>query len=449
MGIAVGMAVTVLAGFCVAHRCAPRTGIAEKLAAGYGLGLAVTTFGFFLLSWAGVPLTPLAGMVLPAVTVVLAAVVRPRAGSAPRERPSPEGFPDPLEYVLLAGIVILVGITAVQAVYWPVRATDAIHLYDNMARLVYSQKGIALGSYSRELYEFYADYPLHVSLSHVWVYLLAGRDDANPHFLYVGYFVSLLVIFYSRLRARARRRDALLVTLILASTPAVFGSVPWCSTTFPMGYYYAAGVFYLCEYFSVKAGRGARGYALLGALFLACLSWVRPASEVILLSIALVLGIHCRHRREWFPLAAFLAAAALVYGAWGFHLRLVERPYRLATFALGDYRTALRGDEIAYVLKGCFWDLAVSPGESGVAWYCFVAALLAGIARGDHRLELVWIILLNAGGLLVLLYLIGVQCAFAAYWRFNAWNAATRMMPMFAPLLLYYAGLIFFSEEDP
>ena len=447
---AVGVIAVVLAGCAISHLLAPRLSILERVASGYCIGLASVTFLLFVFSWAGVPLSQGLCIGIPIILAAGAYIVRrctgknrfPGAGRA-KIVFTPRGSAGTLEFLLLGGIVILVGIAAVQALYWPVFEFDAIHLYDQRAKLVYEQRGIALDEYHALLFWRYVDYPLHVSLSHSYIYLLAGRSDINPQLIYVGYYAALLAVFYCRARRTMTMRNALLSTLVIASAPPIFRHASWCTTTFPYLCYYSIGVIYLCEFM-----RGEdKGLLYIGALFMAFTSWIRPGNELVVLGVAVVLGYDCARKRRWAPVCILLAAAGAVYAAWTTYLHTIHRYASLATFHFSGYDKLFVPGNVLYVLKSCIADHTLSVPYAGLIWYIFLLASVKGFVAGRGQREIPAIIISTLGVLTALFYLLGLQCDFADFWRFQAWNASSRLMPMLIPMAVYYSALVLLGDE--
>lgn len=450
MVAAVGVSAVVLAGCAISHLLAPRLSLPERVASGYCIGLASVTFLLFMLSWAGVPLSPGLCIGVPVVLGAGACAVRHRAGKKGSPGPgtvtpalTPSGGIGAVEFLLLGGIVILVGIAAVQALYWPVRAFDAIHLYDHRAKLVYEQRGIALDEYHTRLFGIYVDYPLHVTLSHSVIYLLAGRSDINPKLIYVGYYAALLTVVYCRTRRAMTIRNALLATLVIASAPPIFKHTSWCTTTFPYMCYYSIGVIYLCEFM-----RGDdRGLLYIGALLVAFTSWIRPANELVVLGVAVVLGYDCARKRRWAPVCILLAAAGAVYAAWTTYGYTIHRYASLATFHFSGYDKLFVPGNVLYVMKNCIADHTLSVPYAGLIWYVFSLAIVRGFVTGRGQWEMPAIIMFTLGVLSVLFYSIGIRDDFADSWRYNAWNASSRLMPMLIPLAVYYSALVLLGDE--
>lgn len=451
MIVALGLFITTALGFCVVNLFAPRISGVEKLASGYGIGLALITFMMFILSWAGIPLS-IWTMMIPSVGIIaILAVCRRRrekhawTPGEPAHGARHSGkFLDPLELVLCAGIVVLVGVTVVQAAYWPVRSFDALCHYDNLSRLFYSQRSVIPDQYTIESYGVLLDYPLHIPLSNCMVYLFAGNCEVNPKLLYVIYYVCLLAVFYKRCLCRLRRMDALLGVLLLASTPNIFSYVPWTSPYFPYYYYYALAVFYLCEFIWTDDA----GMLILGAISLSFLVWVRPASEVILLGIAAVFALYALFRRRWFPMLVLPLAACAVYVPWIAYIAAMNKTSALVRLPQDSFGDIFQWNKFIYVLKNCtFKYLFLSPRESGVVWCIFIVAALYNIIRRRSYGALLGFITMTLAALTGLFYLTGVWRNFSAQWGLFAQSAASRLLPMLVTPALYFVTLVFLAQN--
>lgn len=447
----IGLLVVVLAGFFVVNLLAPKFSLPEKFAAGYGIGLVFATFSMFLLSWAGLPLSRVTVLLPSIAAIALCVASRKRVRRALNISRSPKNpvrysnLLSPANLGLLSGLLLLVGISLVQAIYWPIRGFDSVHLYDNMARLVYQQKSIVLDDYSRNLFEIYVNYPLHVSLSHSLVYILAGSSQVNPKFIYVLYYLSLLIIFYCRCRCRMGDMRSLLATLLLASVPNIFSYVPWCSTNFPYNVYYAVGIIYLCE----SLWTGDRGVFVLGSLLLAFMSWIRPATEIILVGVFLVVAVKALRKRSWFLPAAIVFAAALIYIPWIAYLKTEGMSGIAPGRSLENMKDIFHWGRLLFVLKGCIMGtMFMQPSESGIVWYLFAFSVLYGLIRGSRRWELFWFIVAALIALAAAIYLVGVWKGFSSYWDVHARGQAGRMTPMLIPLAVYFIALMLFEKNN-
>jgi len=198
-------------------------GVTILLGLGAILGL-LTGFGI-----AGVSLT---GALAIGVSLVVAGVAalggrfvarhRPPNAALPTDSPLSGGSPwrgrlTPAEGVLLAAIVLIVGVAAWRAAFYPVSAMDA-HAYDGRARWIVAEQTLDLSIYDtpgldgRSNLTYPPGYPLSLAL----VYWFGGTEGK---IIDIAWLVALLLVLFDFVSRRSTRLIGLVGVFLLVAAP--------------------------------------------------------------------------------------------------------------------------------------------------------------------------------------------------------------------------------------
>lgn len=262
------------------HRLLPSLHLTEKLGLGYlfgygGLTLLLFGFGTINLSLSGGLATVLTIFFLITSLILYLTSPKTKVKKTPKWQPQEK---------LLLGAILLLGLAALLYSFWGVVSTwDALTLYDFRARRIVESGGFSLAANLQGSYFF--GYPLHTSLSHVWLYLTGWT---SPLIFYVSTYLSLLLVVYGRLRSEQGRMATLLGVFMLALAPHYFWHSQIAYTNLPYSTFIGLGTIYCYAY----ARSGKLSYLLISSLLTGLSTWVRSVEPFWLVNLGtLVLAI--------------------------------------------------------------------------------------------------------------------------------------------------------------
>jgi hypothetical protein len=284
-------------------------------------------------------------------------------------------------------------------------------------------------------------YPFHYPLTNCLVYLLAQRSDINPQFLNLLYYASLSAVFFSRILPRLGRRDALFLTLALASTPILYGFLDNSSPGLAFYVYFALAIIYLCEF--TEGGR--LGMLVTGAFFLSLLTWVRPAAEPTVLACIVVVGGWSAARRRWWVSPLVLGLAAAAYLPWVLYAQRLHVPRPMAMeciFPLGG-GCGMRWAGLWEILRNTAIFEFANPRRTAVSGYAFAFAAAWGLASRRGGRALLWFLLGAYGAYVFIYYIYGICEGFGPAWRYAlTGSSGIRNLAPLVPLTVYYISFL-------
>ena len=277
-----GLTAIVLLGWLLIATLAPSSTSAERAGLCFGAGTGAAAVLMFLLSLVRVPLAFWPVFVSLLVTAVLLAVLaRHRLGSlrsvlSGRARPSSASSRSLPTRVILGAIVAVILLNAALNLYWPPVMWDALARYDLIARLVHRERTLQVQALVepdhtdlRVSYRYPPLFPLTLCCAYV-----LGAPQAK--LVLTGFYLSLLLVFWSVVRPRTSPVIASAFTLLLASTPVVFRYAAVAYASFPAFYYDTGAVLYLCSF----AATSRTDELNLAALLFMFAAWTRPEAGV-------------------------------------------------------------------------------------------------------------------------------------------------------------------------
>lgn len=438
------LAVTFL-GWVVTGSLRGNFSLLGRLGLAYGLGLGLFTYGIFLSSALGLPITLPTMFLSYSVVVFLSAVALLRLDRAAlfglfKTRLKMPAW-EARTLVLGCAIAVVVGVVLLIGLYWPLRQWDELAIWGAKARAIFAQRDIEGCTYGA-----FPFYPLHVPIS--MVLMLMFGAESLVRFPCILNFMALLLVFEAFLARRVSRPVSLVFTLILATTPFLFyyASIAAAYADLTLAFYYSASVFLLYEFIE----RGENRWLMLSALMVGIGGWVKTEGLILLTINLVVLGLFLTAKRQWKPFTAYavlslpfgilwLLYSSLNFGAQSdrFHI-LADAIRNLLTFRVdwGVLQRVLR-----YLL-----DQSVSSEVWGwgVVGPLFFVSLLVGLR---HLARLKWmlsLILLNIGALVFIYYSLGMaEPSAAEWWLITGFN---RVALHFAPLLVFYSAYTFGAE---
>lgn len=460
LSICAGLITTVLAGSSVVRLIAPGLRRVEKIALGYGLGLAMATmllFCIFLIGgWFSAKIITACLLVIAALSLFMSGRRRPE-NDRPMESTPPApafSFGDSLITAISITIIVILAVyVVVDGLYRPLSSCDAIYYYDNLANIFFYHKIAALTknistivylktSHTTSTVDAYpTHYPYHVPLMHCWLYMLAGNPTVNPKLLHAFYYLSLLTIFYCRARRRTARNTALLGSLAVASAPGVISTVYWAETNFVLTYYLCIGVIYLCDAVDLDKKR----LFVLGSVFLSLTLWVRAAGELTLAAITVVMLTATYPKWKYFALRALLITGAIAYAPFKAYALHEFGPPPDYDLRLVQWGRLLHPEPVILLLQKMVWQFGfMSPMDSGIIWPAFFVLAFIGAFRRNGARLLFWCIiaLFIAYCLTFHLMFVSTNRPDSAIFILDRDASTYRLLTLFQPIMLFYITLI-------
>jgi len=209
------------------------------------------------------------------------------------------------------------------AVYWPVWWSDSLTCFDLRAKLFHEAQSFP-GAMAmlrdralKENFGFYVfEIPPMTSLVHTWLYLCGWT---NPKVFYPLLLLSLALIFYHSLRDFAHRYHALLFTLVLVTTPYIYGHATNSYTNFSFAFYFSVAAFYLYRWVSTQK----KGFLVLAGILLGLASWTRKESTIFFLGYLIILSFFGISRRRFFAPIIFCLLYLSMMPLWELYGKIV------------------------------------------------------------------------------------------------------------------------------
>lgn len=438
------LAVTFL-GWVVTGSLRGNFSLLGRLGLAYGLGLGLFTYGIFFSSALGLPITLPTMFLSYSVVVFLSAVALLRLDRAAvfglfKTRLKVPAW-EARTLVLGCAITIVVGVTLLIGLYWPLRQWDELAIWGAKARAIFAQQDVEGCTYGE-----FPFYPLHVPLSMVLM-LIFGAEGLVRLPLILN-FIALLLVFQASLARRVRSPLSHVFTLILGTIPFLFyyASIAAAYADLTLAFYYSASVFFLYEFME----RGENHWLLLSALMAGLGGWVKTEGLILLTINLVVLSVFCIAKRRWKPFMGY-AVLSLPFGVlWLLYssLSFGAQPDRFHTLVDAIRNLLMLRIDLGALQRVLQYLLDQSVSTDvwgwGVVGPLFFLSLLLSLRHLPKLKWLLSLILLNVGVLVFIYYSLGMaQPSAAEWWLITGFN---RVALHFMPLLIFYSGYAFGSE---
>lgn len=267
-----GILGVVLLGYIPLTRLTNSLHFGERLALGNLLGWGIFTFVLFLINITGVSLTG-SNMGLTLALLLSLSVMIKR--SKPAKNLKKKHNWTKLEKILFVILGVILGIVLVNGVWGVVNTWDALTLYDFRSLRILETGSIAQSALIQG--DYFYSYPLFTSLSHVWLYSLGL---SSPMIFYAGIYLSLVTVFFFRLRKSVSRTLALVGALMLAIAPHYFWHAQIPYTNLPYSAFLGLGAVYILS-----------GMPIVGALLTGLSAWTRSVEPFWIANLLILVGM--------------------------------------------------------------------------------------------------------------------------------------------------------------
>lgn len=406
----------------------------ERIGLSYLLGMGIITLLLFLFSWAGVRITRINILtILLVLTIVLLLINNFLKRTIIFKLPNVRKFIRQLKWyekvaLILIGIIILISFLI--AFYFPVYVWDALALYDFTAKII-AQTGYFVQIAND--YFYFAQYPLLVSLGHTIVYLFGA---SNPQFIYSLYFLSFAIIMFFVIKKQSTRLIALFGTLIIVTSPRLFGHSTIAYTNLPYTIFYAIGVIYLF----IALTKDKYDYLLLSSIMIGLSTWARAVEPLWIAEIFVVL-IYSIHKRSIYPILLFIPTFLIIQRPWSvFQTNLYGGVYSISGQVSLVGSVLSSGISFRRIFEVFEYILRHVVSSWGPIFALFVIAAFYDMKKRFNNKNFVMLSLIAANFLAIY---IGT---FIFSIRFEEWKAipdsAVRLSMFFPPLMIYYISLV-------
>ncbi len=243
-------------------------------------------------------------------------------------------FKDERKYLSVTMIILTI-IVFMITILWPISEWDALTLYDFRGRLYAEGLNFAdiqnIDNYDLYNVGYYFSYPPSTSLIHASFYVLGSN---LPQIVYPVIFLSFILFFFVTISKHINFDAAYIVSGLLMMTNIFVShaSVPY--TNLPFTYFYFVSSILLIEYlFDRKNSK-----LFLSALFLAGSSWMRSVEPFYIINILILLIFDLFKDRKYLSFIKFVIPVFLLRKSWS----LIQSKYTVSSFLTGfDFKNIL------------------------------------------------------------------------------------------------------------
>ncbi len=437
-----GVLLVIIFGYLLSAIFVEKMRLFERLGISYLLGFGVFTLLMFCYSSLGVKITIESTFLALAVGIslmlVLFKLLKRKVFANPFGLIKSFSTFSRLEKIIVFIIAVLVTVSLILTIYFPVYIWDALVLYDFRAKII-AQQGFYIQIVNN--FSYFGGYPLFTSLSHTLVYLFKGN---NPQFLYSFMYFSLIFIFYSTLREFVSRKTALMASLILATTPVIFDHSTFAYTNLPYTIFLATGSVYLYIWFVKKK---PIGYLILSAVLTGLSTWTRVAEPFWVINILILAALSIyKFKKYLLPAFLYIISFLVIKEPWNF-----VNHYQL-TGSGGVKSTAIAAEVGSYLTKlsGTTFNLA-RIGEVAVfiynnvivSWFpllfLFLFCIFVNLKNIFKRPNVFFL------AIILLHFALLLYGTYRFSFSYTGWSAipdsARRMAMFFMPMMIFYIGL--------
>lgn len=428
-----GLLLIALLGYLGVNLIFNKKSFLFKFSVGYVTGMGIFTLTVFVLNLAGFAYS-LTNMLL----VVLVFIVTPTSLSIKKgikidikkdvaKSKKNLNKLSGLEKSILITTLFFVATSLLIDVYWPVKDWDSLVLYDFRAKLFedtgFMQTAIQKG--------YFFSYPLLTSLGHTWQYFLGA---STPNLMYLIYFVSLIIIFYSVLQDTGNTRTtALIAAFLLIISPRIYEHAHWAYTNLPYVVYLFSGVIFFYAFLRDRN----KSYFYLSLVSTGLSGWVRFAEPFWLitsmlafiflileknykLAVVYPLGVWL-FRQPWALFVKEFAGRNLT----GETTNLITESFSGKVFELQNLLAVIE----------YFWTHVITE-----YWYIFLLLTITFfvfIRLSEKKLEDWFITLFNLVSIAAIIYGVYAFSLTQPYWQ-EIGDSASRMSMFLVPSVLLY-----------
>lgn len=295
----------------------------EMLYLGYGLGTGLLAYGSLLLARLGLSLSRSVYLIifLPLALVgyffLIRSIISSKDASQGAKKFHRLSFP---EWIFLAIILLCLLAISINALLTPITSWDARAIWGLKGKFIYYEKTIYRASFFDPDYvHVHPNYPLLIPFLESFFSEIIGNWDARAiKIMFLLFYLSLILAFYSAQRRVFPRSHCLMFTSILALLPCYQEYAGSGHADVPLSFYYAVGAIYLLSW--MKEGEHRR--LLVSSLFLSFGAFAKNEGLALAGILAFVLIIfslfNCKSmdKRKWLAVVVFLGVLIIIVSGW-------------------------------------------------------------------------------------------------------------------------------------
>lgn len=304
-----GLVLTIFAGYLVSCLLIEKKHLIERIGLSFPLGIGLQTlFTFFSYMMFGFKISSSSMWTVLFTIILISSFIFKLTKTHISFEPNNLNFKNINKYEVIIFIVfgLLLIISFINNLYWPLSDWDSIALYDFRAKVLFFDGD--LGKATSE-WTYFLGYPLLTTLAHLWMYFLGF---SNPTFIYTFYYFGLALVTYGVLKRLVKEKFAILGFLFIITQPILFGHSMVAYTNLPYTYYYCLSLFYLF----LGVTKGNIRLIVLSSILVGLSTWTRSSEPFWVTNIIVILIYALAKRNFILPVKYFLIFSIFKY-PWG------------------------------------------------------------------------------------------------------------------------------------
>lgn len=261
----------IFSGFLLVNLIKNNLELSSKIALGYILGIGLATFISFILNMLGLAfgLTSTISILLISILLLITLNHNIIFDINIFKRIDLQNIitaTTTTQKIAIALLIFLLSTSFISSIYWPVKDWDSIVIYDFRAK-VFNETGYMNDAIERG---YFFNYPLLTSIAHSFVYQTGFQYPGIIHSLF---YISLAIIIYDYLRGKTNKTWSLIWTLLIISSPGLYGHAQMTYTNLIYSTYIISSLIFCVKWISDKKNSNLA----LSSLLLGLSTWTRSA----------------------------------------------------------------------------------------------------------------------------------------------------------------------------
>ncbi len=316
-------------------------------------------------------------------------------------------FRRPFELALIALIVLLSLVVAIHCLAFPLYEWDAFAIWGFKAKVLFNE-GVSHSTYFQDISKSFShlDYPLLFPFLTAGAYgMMGGVYEKSGKLLLLFFYISLLMLTFSAVRAKLSLRQSLFLTFILGSVPALlrFAGSGYAGTIF--AFYLAASVIYLCRWIE------SEGFSdlLISSLFSAFSLFAKNEGFALVFITAVLLcawSLVGRRRRRLLGLSIYVGSIFAISLPWLLFMHALPKTHE--NYAARIRLEIIMGslERLGVIIPDFFRQLWYFNAWGGLWVLLVIAAVVGWKAFREAPVVILWLIFLMQAAAYIFAYLI-------------------------------------------
>ncbi len=376
-----GIVLCYLLGCSVVMAVSRKFSLAEITGYSFLTGIGMQTVFLFLLDIFQLHFTPFLLISLNLVVIIALNRKFPETIAAFKEKLNQaRAGASAVNYVavfLFCIIAYLFYTITIKNLFWPPSEGDSITSFDKLARVMALEGKFKISLFQYNLQGAAGVYPPLFHGSFTYVYLFGAE---TPKIVITFYFLSLLTLFYSFVKAYTNTTAAMLFTLVLMATPELYAHAALALGNMPTAAYICPAV--LATYLWLD--KGDEKYFWMGAIMLGFTGWIRSDAIAFIIAVIFMIALKALQTKDFKRLLIFGAIALIPFVSWLLYVKLKIQVPQASRFDLSIGYNAARLNTMLNYTKAYLFALPyreVHGGQLyGVVFVGFFLALIVNAA---------------------------------------------------------------------